>query len=1185
MTIEEEASQCDQRLEQVLAQYLRSIEQGEPLDRQQLLEQHPDLVDDLKSFFRNRDAMQRLAEPVQEQAPTIGLDRQDAEASTDRVHYFGDYELVEEIARGGMGVVYRARQVSLNRPVALKMILSGELASTDDIRRFRLEAEAAANLDHPHIVPIYEIGDHNGQHYFSMKLIEGRSLRDEMGSFSGNVRGAVKLLAQVARAVHHAHQRGVLHRDLKPGNILIDAEGEPHVTDFGLAKRVEGDSDLTKSGAIVGTPSYMAPEQAAADKVLTTAADVYSLGAILYEVLAGQTPFRGGTPLETLLQVMSQEPKSPRTINRSIDRDLETICLKCLEKESQRRYDSAAALADDLDRYLRGEPIAARSITTIERGWRWCRRNEALAATIAIATCLLVVVSCIYVTNLVTKNTQLTVALVSEQLAREDAIKQGLLAATNEQQARREAQRADENAAQATTAAAQALTEKERADVKAVEAEASAEQARREQQRADQEKDLARRHLYAAHMNLAQVAWNDASIGRLQQLLTAQLPDQAGGSNLRGWEWYYWQRLAHAELLTWSVPEGSVEGLAISPDGEYVAAATSAAVIIFDRRTGKNLTTIPSRKLPSINAFSRMHIKHVSFSWDGKWLAVTCSGGRFVDKNNKTEFIPGETLLCDASSGEIVHTFNHPGYLACAAFSPAGDRLATAGTAQEFGPGDVKVWDVATRQEAVKLQGQVPNPYKAPKQELKVAVHGHGVNAVAFAPDGKQLATASADQTVKLWDLESGAELRTLRGHVGAVSALSISPNGERLATGSADHAVRLWGTKTGEAFPPLAGHQSGVNSVAYSGDGKWIVSASGDRTVKIWDATTREEIATIKGHAAGVASVAFAPDGRLATASYDKTIKLWDIEATREAQSLKFGGIGGWSRLGIAFTPDNESLTVAASNVKRWNLNAPGEEKTFQAPTDFVRPTLSPDGKRMAAHNRELDIRVWETETGNEVAVLKGHADQIAAMVFSTDGQWLASASQDRQVKLWDLATGTANASLEGQGGIIQGLAFSADSKYLASAGQWLRVWNVETREQRTFDESGKTLYTSVSFSGDGKQCATGCTGRTAQIWDMETGTRVLNLTGHIGAIECVALSADGRRLATGGGVYDQTVKLWDTTTGQEVISLTGHLQSIAGVTFSPNGHKLAAVDAYGDIRVWDATPLRDDNQRLSHD
>jgi tRNA A-37 threonylcarbamoyl transferase component Bud32 len=325
--------------------------------------------------------------------PTVGAGNTGNLPQPTFVRRFGDYELLEEIARGGMGVVYKARQVNLNRVVALKMILAGNLASPAEVQRFQTEAEAAANLDHPGIVPIYEVGEIDGRHFFSMGYIDGQSLAATLAHGPLPPNEAAMLVQDVAEAVQYAHVHGVIHRDLKPANILVDAQGHPRVTDFGLAKCVAGNSHLTASGEILGTPSFMSPEQAAGKSAETgVACDVYSLGAVLYALVTGRPPFQAATPVDTLMQVLSQEPVTPRQLTPRMSADLETVVLKCLEKSPGRRYKSAHELAEELQRYLRGEPILARPISRTERLWRWCRRYPARAvAAGTVLICLLVI--------------------------------------------------------------------------------------------------------------------------------------------------------------------------------------------------------------------------------------------------------------------------------------------------------------------------------------------------------------------------------------------------------------------------------------------------------------------------------------------------------------------------------------------------------------------------------------------------------------------------------------------------------------------------------------------------------------------------------------------------------------------------------------------------------------------------
>src|SRR5262245_28489672 len=497
MSDEPVLSPREEQLNEVLAAYIQAVEAGSSPDRKELLARHPDLAADLEEFFADHDRMRGAAAPFRPAGGTPPVNVADVETaapegparpdpSVGRVRSFGDYELLEEIARGGMGVVFKARQKSLGRVVALKMILAGQLASPMEVQRFKAEAEAAANLDHPHIVPSYEVGEHDGQHFFSMKLIEGGSLAALAGEPSAGAdaqRQAARLVAQVARAVHYAHQRGMLHRDLKPANVLLDAQGQPHVTDFGLAKRVEGGSDLSQSGSIAGTPSYMAPEQAAGRKGVSTAVDVYSLGAVLYELLTGRPPFRADTTMDTLLQVLEREPEEPRKLNPHVDPDLEVICLKCLEKEPSRRYAGAAELAKDLERWLSGEPIAARRAAAWERAVKWARRRPAVASLVGVSAASLLAL--LVLAGFLWHNAEL----------RAEAVQSLDEAKRQEQDAQRQAEEKRNEVARLRR-----IADEERA---------AAREAR----------ELSRRVLYAADVQFAHAAWAADDVLRMLALL------------------------------------------------------------------------------------------------------------------------------------------------------------------------------------------------------------------------------------------------------------------------------------------------------------------------------------------------------------------------------------------------------------------------------------------------------------------------------------------------------------------------------------------------------------------------------------------------------------------------------------------------------------------------------------------
>ena len=1016
------------------------------------------------------------------------------------LRYFGDYELLEEIARGGMGVVYRARQVSLNRIVALKMILTGQLASLADVQRFRAEAEAAASLKHPNIIAIHEIGEHDGQHFFSMDYVESQSLAEVVRAQPLPARQAAALMQTIARAIQYAHEKGILHRDLKPSNVLLDRQSTPHVMDFGLAKQIAQKSDLTATGAIIGTPSYMPPEQAAGNRAaMGPASDVYSLGAMFYEFLTGRPPFKAETPLDTVLQVLENEPVPPRLLNPALPRDLETICLKCLNKEPQRRYPTAAELADDLQHFLAGEPIRARPVGGGERLWRWCRRNRALAASLAT----------------VVLSITIGVGFVSYY-----AIEAGKRAA---------------------------------------DASRAADDADRESKKAREQENLARRRLYDAHMNLAQQAWHKGQVSRVLELLDRQKPKDGGETDLRGWEWHYLDRLCHQDRLTIQAHEVQggkfgVSNLAFSRDGRLLATcgASDGTVKLWRADTGEKIATFSWQTAT------------VSFSPDSRFLAASgqepgigndrprfgglrvweIATGRVAfsvrggfesqslfspDGRTIAVMMNGQVSLRDAATGVETGVLREEGFYyrlqIQIAFSSDGQMLATPGIDRKAKKGAIKIWDLKRKAVAKTLLGHQDYPH-----------------SVAFSPDGKLLASGGYDRTVRLWDVSSGEQLR-LWNQAGYSFSLAFSPDGTQLAAGndSLERSVKIWDVRLGAEVRTLNGHVGAVTAVAFHPSGDLVASASFDGTVRIWDAAAGHESVTLSVGSQRIQALRMPPDGTSVAAAYQGSVAVYDFnsnlllrQTVLHPDTVAFLADNQWSSDGrFMLAAEWANRFGNSSRWKLWDLTA-GHPTDFEA-VPFQLAVPQPDGRGVAVALPDHSIEIRALDGGAATVRLVGHTAAISSIVFSANGRLVASHSEDGDVRLWDGVTGAMRTRLSSGGLLPFRLVFNADGAYLAALCQlkddsqpFLNttaiVWEVDSgRERKRIDNVGAYVG-AMAFHPDGARLATGGSDRAIKLWDLETGQETLTIP-MTNAVTCLSFSRDGHRLISGESVVGNSM------------------------------------------------------------
>ncbi|MHC4539384.1 MAG: protein kinase domain-containing protein [Planctomycetota bacterium] len=1014
----------------------------------------------------------------------------------------GHYELLELIGEGGMGLVYLAEQKEpVRRKVVLKVIKPG-MDSKQVIARFEAERQALAVLDHPNIAHVFDAGTtETGRPYFVMEYVKGMSITRYCDERKLSIEQRLRLFEQVCEGVYHAHQKGIIHRDLKPSNILVSVHSDravPKIIDFGIAKAITqpltDKTFVTFQGQLLGTPEYMSPEQVDfATQDIDTRSDIYSLGVVLYELLAGVPPFdreslaRLGFA-EVQRTIREQEPASPSSrlsslgkqakviaesrrtqvvpLARRLHRELEWIPLKAMRKDRCRRYRSATELADDIRNYLTGRPLMAGPETAIYRVRKFVRKHAGSVATVALVAVAIVL-------GLVVST---AMYFRSERALKREAI------AHNQTQ--------------------EAKEKEEIARIRAEEAENVAEE----------KAESYRRLSYNYGVALADAKYRDADIEGVRRLLKDSPQD------LRGWEWQRLESISDQALMTLRGHRGwGIQFAALSPDGRLIASSGEDSPIrIWDSVTGAELKILrghtdqvcslafsPDSKRIASGSMDKTvrvwnvaneeelmtlrghdyRVGSVAFSPDGKRIASGSVTLRIWDAETGTELrvLPG-----------------HETGVSSISFSPDGRRIASVGWAEV-----IKLWDVAT--------GELEASYG----------QDEGVTCVAFSPDGGRIISAGNDGVIRVRDSASGVERTMMRGHSGWISHVAFSPDGRRIVScGDSDNTLRIWDTETGTELRVLRGHEWSVSSASFTPDGSRIVSSSWDSTIKVWDAWVDPRRMLLYGHKTTVSGLAFTQDGKqLVSGSWDGTIKIWDVASGAEIRTLhKYErGIGS-----IALSPDGKriALSLADKTIRLCNLTSGEELMTLRGHESWVYAvTFTPDGRRIvSAGGRDKTVRVWDAATGDEQMILPGHHSLVRSVTVSPDGLYIVSCARGR-IYVWNANTGNKLMTLRAATNPVLQVSFSRDGERIVSCDAYktIKVWNLATGDELATLKGHKNWVTSAVFTRDGKRVISSGREGMVKVWDWAGGQELMVMPGSPG-VWVGALSADDQIFAAGG-------------------------------------------------------------------
>jgi WD40 repeat protein/serine/threonine protein kinase len=1083
---------------------------------------------------------------------------QDYHAATDRPASFGRFEIRRPLGYGAHGIVFLAYDPVLRREVALK-VPRPDAIMTDELRqRFLREAQAAAALDHPHVVPIHEAGHVGAACYLVEAYCRGPSLAGWLKERGEPLPAdeAATLVAILADGVAHAHARGILHRDLKPSNILLDCppkevpgvgcqvsgrcfenagalagprlgavSGDPRTTlgfvpkisDFGLAKFSDGGREHTASGTLIGTVGYMAPEQAAgcANKV-GPQADVYSLGAVLYELLTGRMPFLGETPLSVLQQVQFAEPIQPRRLRSSIPRDLETLCLKCLEKRPRDRYQTAAALAADLRRFLRREPIEARPISAPQRTWRWCRRNPSLAGATgaaALGLILFAVVSASFAWYQTRANERLE--LGARQLEAE----------------KQQTQAALERAEQHYVAAQRQST------FSALDRGLSL----------CEQGDVARGMLWLARsLTMASVA--------------SELPDEnrnelehAIRSNLAAW---------HAELhpLRTLIPhEADVESLAFSPDCTMLMTdEADGNVKLWDVHTGRQV--VPALRHPA-------NVLCAAFSPCGNVVLTGCADGMARIWTITTGELVGEPLL-------------HSSAVYAVAFNDDGSRVFT-GTDPEL-----RVWDTTTRR---VVQGPLVQPPGA-------------VLTARFLPGSRRLVTGSWDHRARLWDVEEGKLIAEL-SHDGPVCSFDVSPDRSLIVTASHDHTAHFWNAHTGASVGSPLNHPDQVMTVAFAQDGQSVITLCSDQKLRVWEVQSGEITArplSLPNETVQFTAAVSDDTGLIATAGRGEDVRLWN---RKRGQNDFLAKEVAWKDANSIFaenssdpffehadavrdvecSPDGQYILTGCMDyaARLWNLAAGRQVgPSLMHEARVLDVAFSPSGNVLLTCSADRTARLWDAASGKTLVSPLMHPDKVNSVAFHPDGRTVITGCEDGVVRFWNVGDGQLLSDrMLRHGSAIQGLSFTPDGSLIIVSEKncAVRVWDAHSAVELPghMPHPGNVL--KMAVSPDGRTVLSGSNDATARLWNLATREQMGASLPHCSSLHGVAFSPDGRLALSGSN--DRTARLWDVASQRPIGPPIFHDHKVSAVAFATIGNRFFTGTRAGRVHVWNlASPVDDE-------